>query len=314
LQVVAGTASEDVGDAIAALLGVTAAPSVVERFPDGELRPAVDDVAGDDVYVVQATCPPVNEHLVELLLLLDAARRALAGRVTVIPYFGYARQDRRTRPGQALAARVVADAIAVAGADRVVLVDPHTTALEAMLPVRVETLSAVPVLADALAPVAPAEAVLVAPDLGGVKLAEAYARLLDRPVAVVRKSRVTGAAVHATELVGDIDGRPAIIVDDMISTGATIEAAARLLLAHDALPDITVAATHALFVADAPERLAGLPLRTLLVTDSITAAGDAVPPPSVSPSLQVCSIASLLADAISRLHCSHDRREVLAPA
>jgi ribose-phosphate pyrophosphokinase len=156
--------------------------------------------------------------------------------------------------------------------------------------------------------------VLVAPDLGGVKLAEAYARLLDRPVAVVRKSRVSGAAVHATELVGDIDGRPAIIVDDMISTGATIEAAARLLLVHGALPDITVAATHGLFVADAPERLAGLPLRTLLVTDSVTAAGDAVPPPSVSPSLQVCSIASLLADAISRMHCSHDRREILAPA
>jgi ribose-phosphate pyrophosphokinase len=301
-RVVAGTASKSLADAIAARLGVEPAPAVVERFPDGELRPAVDDVSGDDVYVVQATGPPVNEHLVELLLLLDACHRAHAVRVTgVIPYFGYARQDRRTRPGQAVAARVVADAIATAGADQVVLVDPHTTALEAMTPVPVETLTAVPVLADALAPIVPADAVLVAPDLGGIKLAEAYAAILDRPVAVVRKTRLSGTAVQATELVGDVGGRPVIIVDDMISTGATIEAAADLLLVHDALPDITVAATHGLLVGDAPERLGRLPLRALLVTNSVTPAAGA-------------TIAPLLADAIARLHCGRAVGEVLAPA
>jgi ribose-phosphate pyrophosphokinase len=301
-RVVAGTASKSLADAIAARLGVEPAPAVVERFPDGELRPAVDDVGGDDVYVVQATGPPVNEHLVELLLLLDACHRAHAARVTgVIPYFGYARQDRRTRPGQAVAARVVADAIATAGADQVVLVDPHTTALEAMIPVPVETRTAVPVLADALAPIVPADAVLVAPDLGGIKLAEAYAAILDRPVAVVRKTRLSGTAVQATELVGDVGGRPVIIVDDMISTGATIEAAADLLLVHDALPDITVAATHGLLVGDAPERLGRLPLRALLVTNSVTPAAGA-------------TIAPLLADAIARLHCGRAVGEVLAPA
>jgi ribose-phosphate pyrophosphokinase len=293
LRVMAGTASTRLADAIASRLGVALAPSVVERFPDGELRPAVGDLRGDDVYVVQATGPPVNEHLVELLLLLDAARRAHAERATaVIPYFGYARQDRSTRPGQAVAARVVADAIAAAGADRVVLVDPHTMALEAMIPVSVETLTAVPVLADALAPIVPDDAVLVAPDLGGVKLAEAYAAILDRPVALVRKTRVSGTAVQATELVGDVGGRTVIIVDDMISTGATIEAAAHLLLEHDAVPDITVAATHGLLVGDAPQRLAKLPLRVLLVTDSVTPTGGA-------------TIAPLLADAIARLHCGH---------
>jgi ribose-phosphate pyrophosphokinase len=302
LRIVAGTASTRLADAIAARLGVVPAPAVVERFPDGELRPAVDDVRDDDVYVVQATGPPVNEHLVELLLLLDACRRAHSGRVTaVVPYFGYARQDRRIRAGQAVAARVVADAIATAGAHRLVLVDPHTTALEAMLPIPVETLTAVPVLADALAPIAPTGAVLVAPDLGGVKLAEAYAAILDRPVAVIRKTRVSGTAVQATELVGDVGGRPVIIVDDMISTGATIEAAAQLLLVHEALPDITVAATHGLLVGDAPQRLGRLPLRALLVTDSVTPTGGA-------------TIAPLLADAIARLHCGSTLDEVLTRA
>jgi ribose-phosphate pyrophosphokinase len=290
LRIVAGSASTALAGATAARLGVELAPTVLERFPDGELRPAVDDVRADDVYVVQATGPPVNEHLVELLLLLDATRRAHAGRVTaVIPYFGYARQDRRTCPGQAVAAPVIADAIAMAGADGVVLVDPHTTALDAMIRLPVETLTAVPVLADALVPIVPADAVLVAPDLGGVKLAEAYAAILDRPVAVVRKVRVSGTAVQATELVGDVGGRPVIIVDDMISTGATIEAAAHLLLTHDALPDITVAATHGLLVGDACERLSRLPLRALLVTNSIVPSAGA-------------TIAPLVADAIGRLH------------
>jgi ribose-phosphate pyrophosphokinase len=182
-----------------------------------------------------------------------------------------------------------------------VLVDPHTTALEAMIPVPVETLTAVPVLADALAPIVSADAVLVAPDLGGVKLAEAYASILDRPVAVVRKTRLSGTAVQATELVGEVGGRPVIVVDDMISTGATIEAAAHLVLEHDALPDITVAATHGLLVGDAPERLGRLPLRALLVTNSVTPAAGA-------------TIAPLLADAIARLHCGRAVGEVLAPA
>jgi ribose-phosphate pyrophosphokinase len=309
LRVVPGPASGTLADAIAALLGVTPVPTVIERFPDGELRPAVDDVGGDDVYVVQATAPPVNEHLVELLLLLDATRRAHAGRVTaVIPYFGYARQDRRSGPGQAVAARVVADAIATAGAHRVVLVDPHTTALEAMFPVPVETLTAVPALAKALAAVAPADAVLVTPDLGGVKLAEAYAQVLDRPVAVVRKTRISGTTVHATELVGEVADRTAIIVDDMISTGATIEAAARLLSAHHAQPDLTAAATHGVFAGDAPERLGKLPLRTLLVTDSVTPTGGAAPPEPTTPTRQTCTIAPLLAETITRLHTCHPRR------
>ena len=253
--------------------------------------------AATTFYVIQPTGPPVSDHLVELLLLLDACRRGGAGRITaVLPYFGYARQDRRSQAGEAVGARVVADALAASGAQRLVVVDPHTAALEAMCGIPVEMLTAVPALADALAPEVPGSAVVVAPDLGAVKLAEHYASLLHRPVAVVRKTRMTGATVRAEEIAGDVAGRPAVIVDDMISTGATIEAAARVLLAHGAAPAIVVAATHGLLVAGAAGRLGRLPVQCTVTTDSLPCGH----PPA--PLLQVESIAPLLADAISRLH------------
>jgi len=295
-RIVAGTANGPLAGALAVALGAGLAACEVERFPDGELRPRVDAVRGGDVYVVQPTGPPVSEHLVELLLLLDACRRAGCERLTaVVPYFGYARQDRRDRAGQAIGARVVADAIAAAGADRLVVVDPHTPAFEAVFPIPVEVLTAVPVLAGLLAMDAATDAVVVAPDLGAVKLAEHFGSQLGTPVAVVRKTRVTGSTVHADELVGDVEGRPVIVVDDMISTGGTIEAAVRLLMARGARPGAVVAATHGLFVGPATDRLAGLRLRRLLVTDSLA--------PTMAPvlPLEVCSLAPLLADAVGRL-------------
>ena len=253
--------------------------------------------AATTFYVIQPTGPPVSDHLVELLLLLDACRRGGAGRITaVLPYFGYARQDRRSQAGEAVGARVVADALAASGAQRLVVVDPHTAALEAMCGIPVEMLTAVPALAGALAPLVPGDAVVVAPDLGAVKLAEHYASLLHRPVAVVRKTRMTGATVRAEEIAGDVAGRPAVVVDDMISTGATIEAAARVLLAHGGAPAIVVAATHGLLVAGAAGRLGRLPVQCTVTTDSLPRGH----PPAVP--LQVESIAPLLADAISRLH------------
>ncbi|WP_017597756.1 ribose-phosphate diphosphokinase, partial [Nocardiopsis lucentensis] len=183
----------------------------------------------------------MGEHLVELLLLLDACRRGGARTSTaVVPYFGYARQDRRGRAGEAVGSRVVADTLASAGADRLVVVDPHTVALEAMCAMPVEMLTSVPVLADALAEETPDTAVVVAPDLGAVKLAEHHAGRLGLPVAVVRKRRLSGETVQAGEVAGEIVGRPAVVVDDMISTGGTIEAAVDVLLAHGALADVTV--------------------------------------------------------------------------
>jgi ribose-phosphate pyrophosphokinase len=308
-RIVAGGASRALAEAVAARVAAPLARSSVTRFPDGEVRPAVAGVRDADVYVLQSTGPPVNDHLVELLLLLDACRRAGAARLTaIVPYLGYARQDRRGQPGQAVAARVVADAVAGAGADRLVLVDPHTTALEAVFTIPVETLTAVPTLVDALRPGLPAGAVVVAPDLGGAKLAEAYAARLGGPVAVVRKSRLSGEAVRAEAVVGEVKGRPVLIVDDMISTGATIEAAARIVLESDATPAITVAATHGLLVGDAGGRLAALALRRLLVTDSLD------PRVTAGPLPERCSIAPLLADAIGRLHGGQPLDDLVVPA
>jgi len=290
-------------------LGADTLVGEVERFPDGELRPIMLGVRGDDVFVVQPTGPPVNDHLVELLLLIDACRRAGAGRVTaVVPYFGYARQDRRNRDGQAIGARVVAAPIASAGADRLVVIAPHTVVLEAMFAIPVETLTAVSAIANTLLPAVTPDAVVVAPDLGAVKLAERYASLLGLSVVIVRKTRMSGTTVRAEELVGQVDGRPAIVVDDMISSGATIEAAVRLLLDNGARPDVVVAATHGLFVGEAVERLAKLPLRRLVVTDSLSGVESHALP------VEVTSIAPLLATAIGRLHGDEPVGELLGGA
>lgn len=294
LGLVAGSANPDLAGRVAGTLGVEPVACEVERFPDGELRPTVGTVRGDDVYIIQPTGRAVNECLVELLLLVDACRRAGALRLTaVVPYFGYARQDRRTRPGQALGARIAANMIAAAGADRLVVVDPHTPTLEAMCPIPVETLSAVSLLAGVLAPAAYGS-VIVAPDLGAVKLAERYASRLSLPVAVVRKIRTTGALVRAEELVGAVRNRQPIIVDDMISTGGTVEAAARLLAEHGAAPDLVVVATHGLLIGDAADRLRALPVRRLVVTDTVR--------PSEQGRPETCSVSGLLAEAIRRLH------------
>lgn len=299
--VVPGTANRALALSVADHLGTRAAACEVERFPDGELRPAVDGVRGEDVYVVQPTGPPVNEHLVELLLLLDACRRSGAARVTaVVPYFGYARQDRRLREGQAVGARVCAEALAAGGADRLVVVDPHTAALEAMCAMPVEMLTALPALGAAIDELVPAEAVVVAPDLGAIKLAERYAARSRRTVAVVRKARLSGRAVRATQLIGEVAGRPAVIVDDMIATGATVEAAVGVLRDHGGT-DTVVATTHAVLVADAAARIAALGVRHILVTDTLPL------PPAATPAhpadrLEVCSVAPLLAEALGRLH------------
>ncbi|MCW2947032.1 MAG: ribose-phosphate pyrophosphokinae [Actinoallomurus sp.] len=297
-QIVSGTSNRILARAIATTQGFPLVPTQVERFPDGEIRPLVGDVRGEDVYVVQPTGRAVHDHLIELLLLLDACRRSGAERITaVVPYFGYARQDRRSRAGEPVGARVMTDALVAAGAERLIVVDPHSSALEAMCAVPVEMLTAVPTLADALMSMAiPDDAVLVAPDLGAVKLVEHYASLLQRSVAVIRKTRTGGTTVHAEDPIGDVDGRPSVIVDDMISCGGTIEEAVRVLLARGAVPDFVVVATHGLLVGTTADRLARLPIRRLLVTDTVSQE----PMPALP--LQVRSVAALLAEAIGWLH------------
>lgn len=296
LRIVSGSGNPDLASAVANHLGVASNGCTIERFPDGEIRPTVENISGADVYVIQPTGPPVNEHVVELLLLLDACRRARAARITaVVPYFGYARQDRRNAQGQAIGSAVMTEAIIAAGAERLVVVDPHATGLEAQCRIPVETLTAVPALCGQLAGDWPHGAVVVAPDLGAVKLAERYAAVLGGQVAVVRKHRQSGAAVTALDIAGDVRGRPAVIVDDMITTGSTISAAARQLRARGATSDITVAATHGLFVHAAASDLGGLGLRRVVVTDTVAAQ-------HTTALISVCTIAPTLATAIASLH------------
>lgn len=305
LRIIAGTANPDLAGAVASELGIQPTGCEVVRFPDGELKPVVEALRNDDVYLIQPTGPPVNDNIVLLLLLLDACRRAGAKRITaVVPYFGYARQDRRTRAGEPVGAAAVAAALAACGAGGLLLVDPHSVALEAMFRVPVEALTAVPLLVDALVSTIPDDTVIVAPDLGAAGLAGQYASLLKRPLAVVRKTRITGATVQAEEVIGEVEGRPVLIIDDMISTGGTIEAAVHALLENGALPNMVVAATHGVLVGAVSDRFRRLPLRRVLVTDTLAA------PDDLSLPFEIVTIGPLLADAVLRLNQQHSREPI----
>jgi ribose-phosphate pyrophosphokinase len=301
LTLLSGTAHPALATLVAGHLGQALAERDIETFPDGELHITVkESLRGHDVYLLQPTGPPVERHVLELLLLADACRRAGAARVTaVIPYFGYARQDRRASGREPVGGRLMADLLAAAGIARVVALDLHAVSLEGFFAMPLEHLTAVPVLVTAVHSERTANGVVVAPDAGATRLAERYARALHLPVAIVQKVRRSGAEVTARGVTGDVKGRAPIIVDDMISTGGTIAAAVAALVAAGCQGDVTVVATHGLFVATALERLAALRLRGLIVTDSLPTTAQPSPP------VHVVSIAPLLADAVSRLY--HDR-------
>jgi ribose-phosphate pyrophosphokinase len=310
MTIFAGPASASLAEAVAAQLGHRLGTCTVQRFPDSELHVELhDSVRGHDVYLLQATSPPVDTHLLELLFLADACRRAGAAQLTaIVPYFGYARQDRRARGREAVGARVVATLLSSSGLQRLVAVDLHTVALEGFFPIPLEHLSAVPLLVEAVRPWIADNTVIVTPDLGAVKLAERYATALQRPLAIVHKTRLSGEAVRVERIVGEVQGRVPIIVDDMISTGGTIVAASQALLAAGCEPPLMVVATHALLVGPAIERLRSVPLQRLLVTDSIT------PPTESALPLHVTSLDALLAETIRRLHEHRSLSDLLVHA
>lgn len=308
LTVLAGPASVDLGARVCELLQTRPAAYECRRFPDGETQAEIrESVRGHDVYVVQSTSPPVEQHMMELLLLADACRRAGAARlVGVVPYFGYARQDRRS-DRRSLGGRVAANIIATARFDRLMLVDAHTPAIEGFFDVPIDHLTAVPLLAKTLAPSLRDDAVIVAPDLGAVKLARAYGTALRAGVAFVHKVRLNGETVEARGIVGDVRGRSPVIIDDMLSTGATIEAAVGALREAGAREPMTVAVTHALFVGRAHDVVRHLPIDRLV-------AGDTVAIQSVSPPLECTTVAPLLAAAIHRNHHGESLADLTSPA
>jgi ribose-phosphate pyrophosphokinase len=308
-KIFAGTANPRLAEAIAGALEIPLGNCVIERFADGELHVEIEEtVRGGDVYLFQPTSSPVEEHLFELQLLADACQRAGAGRLTaVMPYFGYARQDRRANGREPVAVRVVADILGTSAIERLIAVDLHSAAMEGVLPFPLEHLTAVPALAEAVrAGRSDGAGVVVAPDLGATKLSEQYATLLDLPVAIVHKTRLSGDSVMVRRITGEVREQSPIIVDDIISTGGTIEAAVAAVLQAGARPEVTVVATHALLVGPALERLARLPLRRLVMTDSVRL------PEELSLPHEVVSLAPLLATVIQRLHAGESLNDLIA--
>jgi ribose-phosphate pyrophosphokinase len=307
----AGSASRSLATAVERDLDHRFAASTIERFPDGEVFVRLDEpVRGHEVILLAATAPPVNDHLVELLALADACRRADATRiVALMPYFGYARSDRRDGRRTPIMASLVAELCERAGIDHVVTLDVHTPAVEGFFRIPVDNLTAVPELAAALAERAgndASNAVIVAPDLGAVRLANGYATHLDLPVAVCHKRRLGGAEVSVGRITGDVARRRCIIVDDMISTGGTIVESVRALNDAGALPEHIVAATHAVLVPGALEIIADAGVCELFVTDSIQPRADAAA--RLTPT--IVSVAPLLATAIRRLLDGGSLREL----
>jgi ribose-phosphate pyrophosphokinase len=304
----AGSANRPLATVIAGELGVPLGGCEIAAFPDGEIHVSVrDSVRNADVYLLQPTSPPVERHLLELLLLADACRRAGAGRVTaVVPYFGYARHDRRAGGREPVAARLIADLIQTGGVQRVIAVDLHNPAIEGIFAIPLEHLSAVPVLAATLRSIVPAEAVIIAPDLGAAKLADRYAAHLSLPVAIVHKVRLSDQTVGVRRITGEVRGRVPVVVDDMISTGGTIEAAVDAVRDAGAQPDAVVVATHGLLVGPAVDRLRALGLRRLVLADTVAVPAD-LPLP-----VQVASVAPMLGEVIVRLHEGRSLADLLA--
>lgn len=297
IAIVCGSGSQNLAHRVAKQLDIQPTETRSRVFPDGELDIGVDPgVRNADVFVIDSLGPPVNDHLVELVMLADACRRTGAARLTaIVPYLAYARKDRRTSAGEAVGLAVVADLLG-ACVDGAVLVDPHVPQMDSIFGVPLEVVSAVPDIAASLAPHVDDDTVVIAPDLGAVALAERYAEKLElSAVTVVRKTRHSGSHVEATGLIGKNGHRRPLLVDDMISTGRTLAVAMEILQEHWSSESFLLAATHGLFVDGALERLTQYPLDGMVVTDSL-------PAPDLPPGSEVVEIAPLLAGAIRRIH------------
>jgi ribose-phosphate pyrophosphokinase len=304
-----GSANPGLTEAVERSLGCRFMATTCEMFPDGEVSARVDEsVRGFEVVVLQPTSAPVNDHLVELLAIVDACRRAAATRiVAVVPYFGYARSDRRDGRRTAIMARLVADLMERAGIDHVITIDVHTPALEGFFRVPVDNITAVPVLADSLRSRVLPNAVIVSPDVGATRLANRYAMLLGLPVAICQKQRISGTEVSVKRIIGDVSGRPCVIVDDMITTGGTVVECLRALREAGAPSNAIVAATHAVLVPGAMKKLSAAGVQELVVTDSIAQATATESSPLRTA---VVSVAPLIATAIRRLLAGGSLREL----
>ncbi|MEO7003130.1 MAG: ribose-phosphate pyrophosphokinase [Ktedonobacterales bacterium] len=298
---ISGMAMQELANSVAHKAQIPLLERRVERFPDGEMYVQLgESVRGRDVYILQSTCAPVNDNLIELLILLDTLRRASAGRITaIIPYYGYARQDRKSSGREPITAKLVANLITAAGANRVLAIDLHSPAIQGFFDIGMDHPTAIRLLADYLHTHVPRDSVIVSPDTGGVKRADSYARLLGLPIAILHKRRMTADQVEIAAVIGDVRGKTPIIVDDIISTGGTIRQAVDTLLEAGARPDVRVVATHGVFAGDAARKLNHPAITEIVVTDTIPVRPEIM---AALSTLRIVSVADLLASAIYRLH------------
>ncbi len=298
LHVFSGTANPNLAKKVAEGLGLDLGKADVQRFPDGEIFVKYhENIRGDDVFIIQPTCYNPNENLMELLIMLDAAKRASAGRITaVIPFYGYARQDRKDQPRVPITAKLVADLLTAAGADRVLTLDLHAQQIQGFFDIPVDHLYASPVIVKHLRKsIDPANFIVVAPDTGSVKMAQAYSDMIGCGFAVVAKRRISATEVASSHLVGDVDGKDCMIVDDMTATAGTLVGAAEQLKAHGA-NDIYAAVSHCCLNEKGRKRLLESDIKTLISTDSIPVED------KLDGRMEILTISDLLAKAIDRIH------------
>ncbi len=297
LRVFAGTSNMALAERIAVCLNTELGALDIRRFPDGETFVKIhDNIRGKDVFIVQSTCKPPNEMLMELLIMVDAMRRASAERITaVLPYFGYARQDRKDQPRVPITAKLVANLLVAAGCNRVLTVDLHAQQIQGFFDIPVDHLYAAPVMVKYLREKRLNKPLVVSPDTGGVKAAYAYSQMLGTGLAIVAKQRLGPAEVDAFSVVGNVEGSDVIMVDDLTTTCGTLCAAARILKEHGAAT-IRAAVTHATLTEQGVCRLKDSCIEELVVTDTVPMIGsDGFP-------ITVLSVAELLAEAIMRIH------------
>ena len=302
IDIYCGSATPELARLVAERLGRPLGRREVDHFADGECHVQImESVRGRDIYVVQSTCHPVNDNLMELLVMVDAFRRASAKRITaVIPYYGYSRQEKKSTGREPITAKLVANLLTTAGADRVVAIDLHAPAIQGFFDIEMIHLTAIPLLVNHLrAQIDVQNSVIVTPDTGRVKVAEKYANLLNVPLVVMHKRRSgeRGEGVEVSVVVGSVEGKRPIIVDDIVATGSTIIKSARALLDVGALPDMAVVVVHGVLSPSAEEVLAMPEITQIVLTDTIP-----FHTPSLLPKTVVISVANLLAEAILRLH------------
>lgn len=299
LRLFTGNAHPKLARDIAAHMGIPLGEASVDRFPDGEIDLKVNcDVRGADVFVVQPTCPNVHENLFELLMYCDCLRRASADRITaVLPYFGYARKDRKDEGRVPITAKMVANLITKAGATRVLAVDLHAAQIQGFFDIPVDHLYARPAIMEVVKTLGLRNPIVVSPDVGGVKLARAYAKHFKTEIAIVDKRRVTGDTTVIEHVVGDVSGREVLMVDDMVSTGGSITDAARIVKEKGA-ERVFIAASHAVLAGKAVEKLNAAPVEKIIFTDTIPLEDVGV------ERLIPASVAPLLARSIDRIHRS----------